>query len=259
MAFWGVTEHMLWVYWRYRVTLLTSAIGEPVLYLLGMALGLGALVSQGTGTDTYGVSYVVFVAPALLVSAAIMVGVEEATYQTLGGMQWDSKHFFTTYQTSVSVPQLALGVLLAIQIRVMAVAVLYCVTMLIFGVTPHPLLGLLMIPIASLGALAFGAPVAGYFAGLSREGGKANMVRRFVLMPLLLFSGVYYPLTVLPGSLQWIGWISPVWHASELARGVSFGHQEPLWLILTHLGVLAALAGTGIWWLIRNLTRHLGD
>ncbi|MED6045765.1 hypothetical protein [Rothia kristinae] len=48
-AFWGVTEHMLWVYWRYRLTLLTSALGEPVLYLLGMGLGLGALVSHGTG------------------------------------------------------------------------------------------------------------------------------------------------------------------------------------------------------------------
>ena len=257
-AFWGVAEHMVWLYWRYRATLLTSAIGEPVLYLLGMGLGLGVLVSQGSGTGIEGVNYVEFLAPALLVSAAIMVGVEESTYQILGGTQWESKRFFTIYQAAVSPGQLALGVLLAIQMRVMAVASIYMAVMLLFGVVPQPLLGLLMVPVAGLGALAFGAPVAGYFAGLEREGGRANLVRRFVLMPLVLFSGVYYPLTVLPQYIQWIGWISPVWHSSQLARSLSFGLDEPLWLTLVHVLYLLALAAAGALWLVRSLTRKLG-
>ena len=258
-AFWGVTEHMLWVYWRYRLTLLTSALGEPVLYLLGMGLGLGALVSHGTGTDTYGVSYVVFVAPALLVSAAVMVGVEESTYQVLGGTQWDAKTYYTIYQAAVSPGQLTLGVLLAIQVRVAAVAGLYWIAMLVFGVLPQPGTGLAIPLVAMLGALAFGAPVAGYFAGLDREGGRSTMVRRFVLMPLVLFSGVYYPLSVLPWGIQWIGWISPVWHAAELSRGLAFGHAEPAWLVAAHLLVLLGLSVLGILWLRRSLTRKLED
>ncbi|OAX61335.1 hypothetical protein A5N15_05325 [Rothia kristinae] len=143
-------------------------------------------------------SYVVFVAPALLVSAAVMVGVEESTYQVLGGTQWDAKTYYTIYQAAVSPGQLTLGVLLAIQVRVAAVAGLYWIAMLVFGVLPQPGTGLAIPLVAMLGALAFGAPVAGYFAGLDREGGRSTMVRRFVLMPLVLFSGVYYPLSVLP-------------------------------------------------------------
>ena len=134
-----------------------------------------------------GVPYVVFVAPALLVSAAVMVGVEESTYQVLGGTQWDAKTYYTIYQAAVSPGQLTLGVLLAIQVRVAAVAGLYWIAMLVFGMLPQPGTGLAIPLVAMLGALAFGAPVAGYFAGLDREGGRSTMVRRFVLMPLVLF------------------------------------------------------------------------
>lgn len=258
-AFWPVAEHMLWIYWRYRVTMVTSAVSEPLLYLMGMGLGLGSLVAHGTGASTYGVDYVVFVAPALLVSAAAMVDVEESTYQILSGLQWDSKSYFTIYQASVSPTQLGLGVQLAIQIRVLFVSMLYYLCMLAFGVVPHPWTGLLAIPLACLGGMAFGAPVGAYFAGVEREGGRANMVRRFVLMPLVLFSGTYYPLAVLPAGIQWIGWISPIWHTTELARLLCFGHHEPAALVLAHLAFLVVLATGGTVLLVRRLGQKLGD
>jgi len=41
---------------------------------------------------------------------------------------------------------------------------------------------------------------------------------RFIVMPMFLFSGTFYPLDLMPTFLQWIGWISPLWHATDLGR-----------------------------------------
>ena len=49
------------------------------------------------------------------------------------------------------------------------------------------------------------------------------MVMRFVVLPLTLFTGTFFPLTLLPLWLQWIGWISPLWHGTELAREFAYG------------------------------------
>ena len=64
-------------------------------------------------------------------------------------------------------------------------------------------------------------------------------------MPLSLFSGTVFPLTQLPFFLQWIGWISPIWHGSELARQFSYGPTEPIWLTVIHVLFLIVLALAG--------------
>jgi lipooligosaccharide transport system permease protein len=67
---------------------------------------------------------------------------------------------------------------------------------------------------------------------------------QLVILPLFLFSGTFYPLDSVPVGLQWIGWISPLWHASELGRDLSYGTSGgwPWW---SHLLVLLAMAGVG--------------
>ena len=67
------------------------------------------------------------------------------------------------------------------------------------------------------------------------------MIMRFGITPLLLFSGTFFPLAQLPFYLQWIGWISPLWHGTELGRVVSYGLVEPAWLSALHLLFPAAI------------------
>ena len=83
-------------------------------------------------------------------------------------------------------------------------------------------------------------------------------VQRFLIMPLFLFSGTFYPLHTLPPVLQWIGWLSPQWHAAQLGRVASYGLDEPAWLIVVHVAYLLVLAIAG-WVLVRRVfTRRLG-
>jgi lipooligosaccharide transport system permease protein len=71
-----------------------------------------------------------------------------------------------------------------------------------------------------------------------------------------------FPLSQLPIFLQWIGWISPIWHGSELARQFSYGAHdptagEPIWLSVVHVVVLFAYALVGWQLTVRIATRRL--
>nr|WP_255453599.1 ABC transporter permease [Cryobacterium glaciale] len=107
----------------------------------------------------------------------------------------------------------------------------YCVFMLVFGAVPGAL-GFVAVPIALLTGLSFGAFVMAYTTTLNDDTGQLAMVQRFGILPMTLFSGTFFPLDVLPPYLQWIGWISPLWHGTELSRVFAYGMSEPIWLRL---------------------------
>jgi lipooligosaccharide transport system permease protein len=58
---------------------------------------------------------------------------------------------------------------------------------------------------------------------------------------MFMFSGTFYPLESLPIYLQWIGWISPVWHATNLGRNLSYGLEVEPWLLAVHVLFMGAL------------------
>jgi lipooligosaccharide transport system permease protein len=70
---------------------------------------------------------------------------------------------------------------------------------------------------------------------------------RFALMPLFLFSGTFYPLETLTPAVRWIGWLSPLWHATDLGRWMSYGHSVSGPLLLVHAAYLTALLVGGLW------------
>jgi len=83
------------------------------------------------------------------------------------------------------------------------------------------------------------------------------MIMRFGITPMFLFSGTFFPLASLPWFLQWIGWISPLWHGTELSRVFAYGAVEPLWLSVVHVLYLAVLLMIGWLWARRVAVRRL--
>ena len=77
-------------------------------------------------------------------------------------------------------------------------------------------------------------------------------------MPMFLFSGTFYPLTSLPIYLQWIGWISPLWHATDLGRFLAYGSVVPIWLVVTHVAVLATLMVASLFISFPQFEKRLG-
>ncbi|WP_243077075.1 ABC transporter permease [Microbacterium sp. SS28] len=242
---WYVTEHMVRAMRAYGWTIIVGAVGQPILYLLGLAVGLAALIQAPVDDRGMEVPYLVFVAPALLMTAAISVASEEFTYPVMAGFKW-RRYFFGFSSSALSSPQIAAGVVLGAAARMLLTVGLYYVFIWVFFAWLYPdatadSTSWLMIPIGVLAGLSFGIPLMAYAASLEDDKGQFALVQRFVFMPMFLFSGTFYPLAVLPLWLQWVGWISPLWHASELGRIVTYGDwsAEPLaWVHLAYLLVL---------------------
>ncbi|MBN9181702.1 MAG: ABC transporter permease, partial [Microbacterium sp.] len=158
---------------------------------------------------------------------------------------------------------IANGVAMAASARMFVAAAAYYLFIWAFGLVfsiptvPEPATAWLTIPIGILVGLSFGLPIMAYAASIEDDRGQFALIQRFLFMPMFLFSGTFYPLTTLPIWLQWIGWISPLWHATELGRIVSYGSAADAPLLWLHLGYLVLLAAVGYAFVRRAFSSRL--
>lgn len=240
----------------YRWTLLASSVGTPVLYLFAMGVGLATLVDRQAGEAFGGVGYLAFLAPALLASATIMTAATEFTYPVMDGFKW-RRGYYGPHASPLGTDQIVNGHIIAVALRLLLTTVIYFAIVAAFGASPSPW-GWVTIPVAVLCGLSFGLPLMAYAASVEEDKGQFALVMRFIVMPLFLFSGTFFPLETLPVFLRWIGWISPLWHGTELGRTLTYGYAQPLELVLVHVLYLGVLAFLGWRLARRTYARRLG-
>ncbi len=240
-AAWLWIERQWTWYRRYWRTSLYSSGLQPLLYLLAMGVGFGSQVDPGAlGTDTY----VQYVAPALLVAGSMQFAVGESTYPVLSGFRWNKTYFAVT-STPISPGQLLGGHFIWVGLRLVLAAVVYAVIAAFFGAWTNA--GVVLAAVVGVATgLACAAPVTALAAStpLQKEGTRFNSLFRFVVIPMVLFAGTFFPIEQIPLALRWLAWISPLWHGNELARGVTLGGLEPL-ATLGHAAVLLVLFTVG--------------
>lgn len=251
-AAWLVVEG-LWVWYRrnWRSSVFSSLL-QPVLFLVALGLGFGSQVRPGALPG--GVTYLQYLTPALLAVGAVQVAAFETTYPVLSGFKWQKTYWGVT-ASPISAGQLVTGQLLWITIRLLFSGAVYLAVAAAFGGV-RSIEALAALPFAALAGMAFGAPLTAYSATIESEGQQFNAVFRFVLMPMTLFSGTFFPLDFLPVYLRPIAWVTPLWHGTELARGSALGTLQ-WWPALGHVSYLCLLAGVGLWWARRNFERRL--
>ena len=216
---------------KWWAPMVAYGVGHPVLYLLSIGIGLGSLVSKNLGLVD-GVSYLTFLAPALLMASALQAAVDETSFTVLQGFSWD-KCFYAVNQTSISARQIASGLMLYAIFRVFMNSLVYAVILVIFGAMSWQAIpGQLLI--AVLLGTSFGFCMLAYASYIDGEGDWLVLVMRFVIAPLFMFSGTFYQLENMPPLVQSLAWASPLWHGTELARSLSYGSSDPytLWHIL---------------------------
>jgi lipooligosaccharide transport system permease protein len=252
-----VTEARLRNMLKWVWLIIAIAIANPVLYLVSIGLGLGSFIDQNAGSaGVDGVSYLTFLAPALLATAAIQGALDESVYPTLEGFKWN-KIFFSMNATPLSGNHIAMGVFFNSLIRVVFTTVLYWLVMLAFGVLESPRAWLAIFTAVMAGA-AFGAFMQALAGLMENENLFFTLVERFIIMPLFLFSGTFYPLSSMPVFLQWIGWISPLWHATELGRWLTYGSEISTQMLFVHFIFLNSILVVGLIASRRIFTRRLG-
>lgn len=239
---WSVVRYQLYVGRRILRSILVVGIFTPLAYVLALGVGLGVVVDSNGG-HSLGVPYLVFVAPAFLTAAALQIAAADAAYPVMSGFKW-VRTFHGMAATPLTPTQICDGQLLWIALRVLVNSAIYLAIMAAFGGTQRWWV-LLAVPAAVLCALAFAAPVAALGATVTSEGNAFNMLFRFVVVPMFLFSGTFYPISELPRWGQWLAYVSPLWHGTELARGAGIGGIGGT-AVAVHIGYLLVWLVVGV-------------
>jgi lipooligosaccharide transport system permease protein len=113
---------------------------------------------------------------------------------------------------------------------------------------------LLAVPAVVLTGLAFAAPIMAY-AGTLTSSSTFNVLYRFILTPLFMFSGVFFPIDRLPDALERVAWLTPLFHGVTLVRGLTLDSLPPAWPV--HVAFLVVLAGAGVAMAERTFRRRL--
>src|ERR687896_2418804 len=239
--YWLHTSKHTW-----RASLLSGVL-NPALYLAALGVGLGALVDRGDPGSLGGVAYLTFVAPGLLAATAMQIAAGEAGQPVRGAFQF-TKAYHAMLATPLDVRDVLHGHLLWILFRVVTSCAIYAAVMAAFGVFHSPW-ALLTLPAAVLTGMAFAAPIAAFAITQDRDLAFAAL-NRFAIVPMFMFSGTFFPIAELPGALEPIAYVTPLWHGVDLARELSLG-TAGAGAALLHAGYLglwlvAGLAVAGV-------------
>ena len=246
----------LTVYRRiWRSSIWSSVLG-PLFYLGALGLGLGTLVNRNGTASLGGVSYLAFVAPAILASGAMNTAMGESTFPVFGSVKWN-KIYIAAQASPLRPGDIFRGHLMFMTMRIAMNAALVTVYMWAFGATRSAWV-VLAWPAATLTGLAFAAPIGAWAVTVKSES-NFTYVFRFVMMPLMLFSGTFFPLSQLPGWLRLLAYVTPLWQGVNLCRMLSLGFRVDVDLpvALANAAYLTALAAIGIWAGARTYRRRL--
>lgn len=256
LGWWYVAEHRIRSMRSYVGSWIGLSIGEPFLFVMGLGLGLALLVDANQGSQGVdGVPYLVFIVPALMMASAMQTAANENTWGVFGGFKWFPM-FFAMHGTPISAAQIVIGYQVATLVRVALPLITFTGMILVLRLG-DPLGALLLLPIGLLLAAAAGFAVMAWVATQTEDRGQLSFIERFVVLPLTLFSGTYFPLETLPIFLHWIGWISPLWHAAELGRWALYGAELTLVMAIVHIGYLVLVAAVTCALSIRTFQRRL--
>ncbi len=245
---WLTSYRRLW-----RSSVWSSFLG-PVFYLAAMGYGLGTLVDARGTASIGGVTYVEFVAPAILAFQAMNTGMQNAGFPVYSAIHW-SQIYIAARGTPVRPADIYRGHLMFIALRVAMNSGCFIVVMAAFGVIRSPWAALLL-PAGVLTGVAFAAPFAAWAVTLRNEN-SMTFVFRFVGVPLMLFSATFFPLSQLPGWLHPLAYATPLWHAVALTRGLSLGAGlTPAWAAV-HVAYLVTMMAAGLYAGTRTYTRRL--
>jgi lipooligosaccharide transport system permease protein len=221
---------------------------EPLLFLLGIGLGLGKYITE----SMEGLAYIEFLGTGLLVTTAMFTAAFECTYGTFIRLEYD-KVYDGMLAAPITVNNLIVGEILWAGTKgfFFSFAVLCVLTCFQIVQLPQALL----------------APVVGFLTGVMFAS-VSLLVTSFVktinhfnfyitgfLSPMFFFSGVVFPVGNLPPSVRFVAEIVPLTHAVRLVRAACTNHYSVALLAdLGYVGIFIVAIGTLA---VRRLRRRL--
>jgi lipooligosaccharide transport system permease protein len=245
-------------YWlfRYRRTWRGSiviSVANPLLFLTALGVGLGKLINRNGSEYLHGHPYLRFILPGMLIAAVMQTTFLEASGPVMQAVR-PRGNYRAAASTPLAPADILYGHLMYWTVRAAQNAILFTSVSVLFGAVSW-YRGPLLVPIALLVAVAFATPAAAWSVTVTRPSQVTTMFR-FVILPLYMFSGTFFPIEQLPAWLQRAAWATPLWHGVDLCRTAALG-TATLPGTLIHTGYLSAMAIIGLFVARRNYRRKL--
>jgi lipooligosaccharide transport system permease protein len=225
-----------------------SGFVEPLIYLVAFGYGIGQFIDGVVDGNGNPISYAQFIAPALLATSAMNGAIYDSTWNVFFKM-----HFGRIYNgmlsTSLGTLDVALGEISWALLRGLAYAIGFMAIVTPMGLVPS-WWGLLAIPASVLVAFGFAAVGMGITSYLKHR--QQMQYIQLVMLPMFLFSGTFYPLTIYPEPIQWLIQALPLWQAIELIRGLTLGILNLA--MLGHVLYFVVMIIGGLYFTTRRLT-----
>jgi lipooligosaccharide transport system permease protein len=245
-----LVERNIYVY-RHGWIVIFSGFFEPLFYLGSIGFGLGALVGTVNGPGGQPITYQLFVAPALLASAAMNGAIAEGTFNFFFKLRYN-KTFDSILSTPMSPGDVAVGELTWALIRGGIYAIGFILVMALLGLIVSPW-ALLAVPAALLVGFGFGA-IGMAATSFMRTWQDFDLIQ-LVILPLFLFSGTFYPIDAYPEGLRVVVQLTPLYQGVDLIRSLVVGHLD--WSLLVHIAYLGIMGIVGLLIVERRLDKLL--
>jgi lipooligosaccharide transport system permease protein len=241
-----IVERNVLAYRRMWLAFVTGLF-EPLLYLLSIGIGVGGLVGKVPGPGGQPIPYDQFVAPGLMAAAAMNGAVLDTTFNFF--FKYKYAH---TYDGVIATPleprDIAIGEITWALMRGAMYSTVFLLTMVVLGdVTSW--WAVLAVPVAVLLAFAFAG------AGLAATGYMRSWLDfdyvNMAMIPLFLFSAVFFPLSQYSTGLQWIIRFTPLYQGVVLERGLCVGQLH--WSMLLNALYLAVLGTVSLRIAVRRI------
>ena len=211
---------------------------QPIFYLIAIGYGLGSLI----GREIKGFEYVEYIAPGLAASAAMNAAAFELTFNVFGKFSW-SRLYESVITTPLEPEDVALGEIMWGVTRAVLYGAVFFAVMLGLGHVQQPYAPIAFVAFALTG-LAVGL-VAIIFTGIITDMDYFSYFFNLFLIPLFLFSGIFFRIETMPYPARVAAWLTPLHHGVEMTRHATLE------------GDVGAILGHGLWLVVFSLLLFL--
>jgi lipooligosaccharide transport system permease protein len=216
-----------------------SVFAEPMIWLFSIGVGVGALVG-GFEVGGRSLTYQEFVAPALLAAVAANGAVIDTTFNVFFKLKYDK-----TYEAMIATPLTPSDIVRADLVSALARGTMYAavflLVMLAMGLTSGPWF-VLAVPASTLVGYAFGG--IGFALTTFMRSWQDFELITLTMMPLVLFSATFFPVTAYPDALRWVVEATPLYRGVVLVRELSIG--QPGWASVVSVVYLVVVGTVGV-------------
>ena len=239
-----------WLVWRkLALPSILGNLADPLIMLFGLGYGLGAVLGSMQGT-----TYFAFLAAGFVGSATMYAATFESLFSAFSRM-----HVQKTWDAILNAPltleDVVAGEWAWAATKALAAGICMLLVITAFGYASVPL-ALAAVPAVLLIGLAFAA-LGLTINALASGYDFFSYYLTLVLTPMMMLSGVFFPVERLPEVVRTIATVLPLYHGVAIVRPLLAGQVSAA--MLGHAAVLAAYAILGFYAAVvltrRRLTR----